>query len=115
MTTPTACALRLGTTLERINTSIATSNALDLGWRPLAGAEQAGLMAGLASRYPKRTALPIARRDDSDDICVVVFDEVGRQDGTILVVHDFADPGWEALGEEYDDIESWLVAEAAED
>jgi hypothetical protein len=46
--------------------------------------------AGMSLRYPQRPILPFAKRQDNDD--VACWD---LQTGRVVIVHDFADPGWE--------------------
>jgi hypothetical protein len=58
--------------------------------------------AGLRTRYPNRTFVPFAWRQDNDD--VACFD---ADTGTVVIVHDFAAPGWEQLVE-FDDFYGWL-------
>lgn len=45
---------------------------------------------GLKSRYPKRTLVPFAVRQDRDD--VACFDLDSKD---VVVIHDFTDAGWE--------------------
>lgn len=47
--------------------------------------------SGLAGRYPNRTLVPFARRQDNDD--VACWDV---RSGKLVVIHDFASPGSEA-------------------
>jgi hypothetical protein len=49
----------------------------------------------LAKRYPTRSLVPFARRQDNDD---VVCWEVGRAD-EVVIVHDVAPPGWARRGD----------------
>jgi hypothetical protein len=58
---------------------------------------------GLARRYPGRALVPFAARHDNDDVACW---EPGRGDG-VLVVHDFASPGWEDE-EAFTDLRAWL-------
>jgi hypothetical protein len=64
--------------------------------------------AGLAMRYPDRTLVPFARRQDNDD--VACWD---ARTGKLVVIHDFASPGSEARGE-FPDFYAWL-RQAVED
>lgn len=57
---------------------------------------------GLASRYPDRTLVPFAARQDRDD--VACFD---LESGNIAVVHDFADAGWERRAN-FESFNDWL-------
>lgn len=65
-------------------------------WALLDGPDHRRAAAGLAARYPARRLVPFARRLDADD--VACFERGGPQgpDGPrVLVIHDFASPGWE--------------------
>jgi hypothetical protein len=46
---------------------------------------------GLQERYQARELVPFARWQDNDD--VACWD--GGEGSKVLVIHDFADPGWE--------------------
>jgi len=48
-------------------------------------------MAGLKRRYPDRDLFPFARRDDNDD--VACFERNGNE--SVVLIHDFASPGFE--------------------
>ncbi|HEX9695410.1 MAG TPA: hypothetical protein VGB64_03745 [Actinomycetota bacterium] len=57
---------------------------------------------GLRERYPARTLIPFAVRQDRDDVAC--------WEGTyarVVIIHDFADPGWEQR-EELDGFNAWL-------
>jgi hypothetical protein len=57
---------------------------------------------GLAHRYPQRTLVPFARRQDNDDVaCWDVHT------GKVLVIHDFASPGSESRAS-FPDFYAWL-------
>lgn len=57
---------------------------------------------GLRERYPDRELVPFASRQDRDD--VACWD--GQPD-RVVVIHDFASPGWEVAGE-FEDFNAWL-------
>ncbi len=46
---------------------------------------------GLAKRYPSRQLVPFAAREDNDDVACW---EKNKPD-VIVVIHDYASPGWE--------------------
>lgn len=48
-------------------------------------------MHGLGRRFPTRTLLPFARREDNDD--VACFDS--QMPDEVVIVHDFSSQGWE--------------------
>lgn len=58
---------------------------------------------GLAKRYPQRSLIPFARRDDNDDIACF---ENGMND-QVFIIHDFSSPGYEQR-ETYKTIWDWL-------
>jgi hypothetical protein len=57
---------------------------------------------GLASRYPARTLVPFAYRQDSDDVAAFDVDL-----GQVVVIHDYAAPGFEQRSAAVD-FTSWL-------
>jgi hypothetical protein len=62
-------------------------------WTLLDGQFSASRMAGLKQRFPGRDLFPFALRTDCDDVACW---EKGTPD-KVVVVHDFADPGWERV------------------
>jgi len=50
-------------------------------------------MAGLKERFPARDLFPFALRTDSDDVACWERGNLDR----VIIVHDFADPGWEQV------------------
>lgn len=46
---------------------------------------------GLQERYPRRELLPFARHDYSDDVACWEKGKPGR----VIIIHDFASPGYE--------------------
>lgn len=56
-------------------------------------------------RYPERSLVPFAIRQDNDD--VACWDPL--HSSGVVIVHDFASPGWELQGE-FPDFRSWLQA-----
>ena len=59
-------------------------------------------LAGLRKRYPERSLVPFARRQDNDDIAAFDIDR-----GNVVIVHDFASPGYEQRAD-FDDLAGWL-------
>ncbi|WP_068083758.1 hypothetical protein [Polycladidibacter stylochi] len=45
---------------------------------------------GLEERYPTRSLVPFARREDNDDVACWEKDRPG-----VVIIHDFASPGYE--------------------
>lgn len=65
---------------------------------------------GLRERFPKRSLVLFAARQDNDDVaCWNVEQGVPR----VTVVHDYASPGWEQRAE-FSDFHEWL-RQAVED
>jgi hypothetical protein len=60
-------------------------------------------LAGIRERYPSRDIVPFARREDNDD--VACWDN--RRPGMVVVIHDFASPGYENK-QEYNDFWAWF-------
>lgn len=57
-------------------------------------------------RYPERTLVPFARRYDNDDVaCFDGADTSG--DPKVIIIHDWASPGWENRGE-FKNFLAWL-------
>lgn len=63
---------------------------------------------GLRTRYPARVLVPFARRIDSDDVACFDASQPSR-DPRVLMIHDFASPGWE-LRDEFGSFKDWLKA-----
>lgn len=57
---------------------------------------------GLKQRYPHRQLFCFARTDDSDDIAC--WEE--NKPGKVVIIHDFASPGWEQR-QIFDSFEDW--------
>lgn len=60
-------------------------------WWVLDGEHLRNHLRGLKERYPKRTLIPFARREDNDDIACW---EDGRGD-QVVIIHDYAEIGRE--------------------
>jgi hypothetical protein len=58
---------------------------------------------GLKTRYPNRCLIPFAKRDDNDDIACF---ELGKGE-SVIIIHDFASPGFEDRYT-FNDIFEWL-------
>ncbi len=55
------------------------------------------LYTGLNVLYPIRWVVPFAHRADNDDVACFVIHDPEQVSGQIVVVHDFASPGWEIV------------------
>jgi hypothetical protein len=86
---------------------------IDFGpWQILLGKWLGVRHKGLKQRYPDRKLVPFARRLDDDD--VACFDVQRPADKSkVIVIHDFASPGWERP-REFDGFDQWLHAAKAE-
>lgn len=72
-------------------------------WHVLTAEKALALHKGLATRYPERELFPFAYRQDNDDVACW-----SRSSGEkVLIIHDFADKGWEDEGA-CDDIWAWF-------
>lgn len=77
---------------------------LDLDpWQLLEGKWLRVRMDGLAKRYPDRQLVPFFRDMGSDDVACW---EAGKGE-RVVIVHDFAGPGWEDSGE-FPDFITWF-------
>lgn len=71
---------------------VVNQNLVDLTpWYIMDGQLVLERMQGLKDRYPNRDLVPFARRDDNDDVACF---EKGKGD-LVVVIHDFASPGYE--------------------
>jgi hypothetical protein len=81
---------------------------LDLGlvnlepWWIFDGAALRDRVAGLRERFPDRVLVPFARREDNDDVACWE-----HQPPQVVVIHDFASPGFEDRGA-FADFYGWL-------
>ena len=71
-------------------------------WWIFDGAVLRDRLHGLKERYPDRALIPFARRDDNDD--VACWD---RKPPRVVVIHDFASPGYESRGD-FVDFNAWF-------
>jgi hypothetical protein len=73
-------------------------------WWILQGERLAAQHIGLQERFPARSLVPFACRQDNDDVaCWDLDQEFGR----VVVVHDYASPGWERRAE-FADFNQWF-------
>jgi hypothetical protein len=79
-------------------------------WQVLVGPQLLERRRGLTQRFPKRDLVPFARRLDNDD--VACWEPSVSAEG-VVVVHDYASPGWEDRAG-YRDFHAWL-RQAVED
>ncbi|WP_198415893.1 hypothetical protein [Cryobacterium algoricola] len=73
-------------------------------WHLLDGARLRERNRGVARRFPDRELVPFAVRQDNDDVACW---DLARGGDRVVVIHDFASPGWEDRGE-YPDFYAWL-------
>ena len=72
-------------------------------WELLVGDEYKVRYESLRKNYPNRFLAPFACRQDNDDIACWEKGKIGK----VIIVHDFASPGWEN-GKVYDDFWNWF-------
>lgn len=72
-------------------------------WHILKAEEALVRFRGLAERYPSRELFPFAFRQDNDDLACWTRGAGER----VLIIHDFATPGWEDEGA-FEDVWSWF-------
>ena len=73
-------------------------------WRVLQGEPLARKLLGLRKRYPAAPLVPFAARTDNDDVACWDTD---LSPGRVVVIQDWASPGWERRGQ-FDDFASWF-------
>lgn len=79
-------------------------------WQVLVRAQFYERRRGLIERFPDRDLIPFSRRQDNDDVACWEPSEGGDR---VVVIHDFASPGWEDRAE-YRNFNDWL-RQAVED
>ncbi len=60
-------------------------------------------LEGLKIRYPERSLVPFARNQSNDDVACWDRDVPGK----VVVIHDYADPGWEVHAT-FDSFQDWF-------
>lgn len=74
-------------------------------WTILTGEKLREKFQGLKARYPQRSLVPIAARQDYDD--VACFDL--NAGNVICIIHDYASAGWEQSNKKtYSTFHQWL-------
>ncbi len=66
-------------------------------WHLVSDEEFDYLFVGVNKRYPERSIIPFARRADNDDVACFVMRDPEQGAGQVIVVHDFASPGYEVV------------------
>jgi hypothetical protein len=79
-------------------------------WLVLEGERLAAKHLGLRERFPLRSLVPFASRQDNDDVACWDLDQGS---GRVVIVHDYASPGWERRAE-FATFNDWL-RQAVED
>lgn len=82
-------------------------------WYLLDGNALHAMYRTINARYPARKVVPFARRRDTDDVATFVVTDPQRNQGTILIVHDYSSPGFEVEGS-FPTLAEWLAAAAEE-
>lgn len=78
-------------------------------WWILEGERLRDRFRGLRERYPESLVVPFATRQDNDDVASW---DVAQ--GRVVIVHDYAGPGWERRGREFATFYDWF-RQAVED
>ena len=73
-------------------------------WHLLVGEHLRLTTGGLAKRYPSRSLVPFAYRQDNDDVACW---EPAASSEAVVIIHDYASPGWETRGS-FVDFAAWL-------
>lgn len=73
-------------------------------WSVLEGEPLFRKLLGLRKRYPASPLVPFAARTDNDDLACWDTD---LPPGRVVVIHDWASPGWERR-RQFDDFSSWF-------
>ncbi len=85
---------------------VADLELIDLDvWFILDAAFAKSYCESMSGRYPNRKLVPFAKRCDCDDVACFEVDKPG----TIQIIHDFAEPGWEQR-DTFSDFWSWFVS-----
>ena len=93
---PEKVALEQGIKLPTGYHAVKDLNLVNLRpWHLVSDEEFAYFFSGINKRYPRRSVIPFARREDSDDVACFVCRDPEQEPGTIIVMHDFASPGYE--------------------
>lgn len=81
-----------GFTYPREFLRIVEQGIVDLSpWHLLGGDRARIRREGLQQRYPDKNLVPFARRQDNDDVACWE----GQNTQQIVIIHDYASPGWE--------------------
>ena len=95
---PRIAAEQAGVPLPRGYQEVRGLNIVSLPpWHLLTDDEFDYLFAGLNERHPHRRVIPFARRADNDDVACFVVSDPDQPAGQVIVVHDFASPGYEVV------------------
>jgi hypothetical protein len=79
----------------------------DDGWIWMSENDSAKLEQNLKTRYPNTQRIPIAFRNDCDDLLCLKASAAYLSAGSVQIIHDFASPGWE-VDAEFASIQDWL-------
>ena len=88
---------------------VVRQNLIDLTpWHIMTREQARTRLSGLRQRY-KAKYVPFARRQDNDDLAVLLPEAPGR----VIVIHDFAEEGWQFVAE-FPSFWDWLRATVEE-
>ena len=66
-------------------------------WRLMSDNDADPAFSGANKRYPDRSVIPFARRGDNDDIACFIICDGEQEAGQVIIIHDFASPGYEVV------------------
>jgi hypothetical protein len=95
---PFTSAIEQGINLPRGYQEAKDLNLVNLRpWHFVSDEEFDLLQPGIDKRYPNRHVIPFARREDNDDVAAFVSRDPEQETGQVIVIHDFASPGYEVV------------------
>ncbi len=95
---PLIVATESGITLPKGYQVVKDLNLVNLDpWHLMSDKEFDLLSPGIKERYPNRSVIPFARRGDNDDVACFVSRDPEQETGQVIIIHDFASPGYEVV------------------
>jgi hypothetical protein len=97
-TKPSVIAMEIGVTLPKGYQIVKDLNLANLDpWHLMSDKEFDLLFPGINERYPTRSVIPFATRGDNDDVACFVSRDPEQETGQVILIHDFASPGYEVI------------------
>lgn len=95
---PSTSAMEQGVSLPKGYQEAMDLNLVNLHpWHFVSDKEFDLLFPGINKRYPNRSVIPFAKREDNDDVAAFIRRDPEQETGQIMVIHDFASPGYEVV------------------